>query len=806
MNFELKMHNIRIAWRNLMKYKVQNIISVLCLAVGMVSFSMCFIFLQRGWQMWTREGRNPRRALVELYAQDGSLISDKPAIFQRISDSYLPSINFIDINLPKQTAAADYISPKGRRYTAYTTFRYISPEHLNYLGLRSAITGKHIPVLKSGDIIMTKGMLERTFGKDVNPIGFTIDDSTLAGKRTITDVVDTGDWWLSADQLMLVTDMFKEYQTENIPCTFFYIILAKGKTGKDLQKELQQVLPEYKVEVECRPTSFFVEGIVTIMIISSSILLIGLFGFLKTQIQLFRLRHREMGLRQCMGAQREQLFGLMMWEVAFIFFFVTLLTLVLTSLLVDFAVPFIQIHSPNFFVDMPRTYITELWLCLTVFLLTVGIAVLSVRKVVTTPLSKVVGKSHRTSTRGRSLLIILQMVVCISFLNFALSASFLLAANSETPANEDAFRSSFIIDKREWKDGLLNRMPHLQNVEGSTHVVSADFMQDLRNGEKPLNARNVDSVYMTSWYNALLTDENLFDLLDIEILPESDDMHRTQGIRPVYAPTELADQLRKKFNLPKMGEPERLTIVDSLQAEKIGYVQMELLSSMIHRGNFELPVILYIYEKDFFMDKRLTPSDSGVTHKGHFGGWLNSHNIIFKSKPDEYKAAIEELTDIYQKEYIYTQTKVPMDNLFDVCFKELRTGELTEKIDYILAVVALLCIVLTLYSSVSLDTRGRQKEVAIRKAHGAGKGQIMWLFGKQYFWQIIISSIISLLLYIGYLNIIFAEREINTEDTWVLLIPYFLGVFIIFLITLLSVGYKLYKVSKVEPASIIKKE
>ena len=50
MNFELKMHNIRIAWRNLMKYKVQNIISVLCLAVGMVIFSSTFIFTQRAWQ------------------------------------------------------------------------------------------------------------------------------------------------------------------------------------------------------------------------------------------------------------------------------------------------------------------------------------------------------------------------------------------------------------------------------------------------------------------------------------------------------------------------------------------------------------------------------------------------------------------------------------------------------------------------------------------------------------------------------------------------------------------------------------
>ena len=36
------LHNLKTAWRNLLKYKVQNIISIACLAVGVVCFAVVF--------------------------------------------------------------------------------------------------------------------------------------------------------------------------------------------------------------------------------------------------------------------------------------------------------------------------------------------------------------------------------------------------------------------------------------------------------------------------------------------------------------------------------------------------------------------------------------------------------------------------------------------------------------------------------------------------------------------------------------------------------------------------------------------
>ena len=258
MNYELILLNIRLAWRNLLKYKVQNIIAVLCLGVGMVFFSIAFIYTQRMLESQRRYGADPRRVEVIFNTKNDSIAFLSISDMKRIGDSHLSSIDFIDINEGKFKFDGKLTDREGIKHLVKINGKLICPEHLNYLGLRSAITGKPIPVLKPGDIIMTKGMLERTFGKDVNPIGFTVSNGFFVGKvvanNVIKDVVDTGDWMLTEDYLMLVaTPFLQEFKGDDFCETHmlssFNLILAKGKTADDLKKDLQKTLPEYNIKV-----------------------------------------------------------------------------------------------------------------------------------------------------------------------------------------------------------------------------------------------------------------------------------------------------------------------------------------------------------------------------------------------------------------------------------------------------------------------------------------------------------------------------------------------------------------------------
>ena len=808
MNYELKMHNIRIAWRNLMKYKVQNTISVLCLAVGMVCFSMTFIFTYRQWQDATQKAGDSRRVKVQ-FLQKNSILIVRPDLLQRIANSHLSSIDFIDINVSATNTVTSFFNPDVKRYHhVKTDWRWIGPEHLHYLGLRSAITGKRIPVLKTGDMIMTKGMWARTFGQEVNPVGFTIDwsspyshpcsDST---RNVVIDVVDMGDWMFSEDHMFVVTDLLKEstHSWEG-PCGMIEldIILAKGKTDANLKRELQKILPKYEVRIFKQESSRSVRSIGSLLLLGGSVLLIGLFGFLKMQIQLFRLRQREIGLRQCMGARWGQLFGMLIWEVAIIFFFVTPLTLLLTYLLADGFGPVLHYMNPDGFVaiDMPRICATELWLCLGVFVVTSLIAALSVRKVVTKPLSEVVGRSQRKLTRSYSLLIVLQMVVCLFLVDIPMSVIYVYQktspsekhARAEKVMREFNFEEDFkegwddcmITNNEQWSPKFLDTLQHLQHLEGVTHFASICYSRNLKEGEEADNVKWDENGQRHQERQVVLTDKHFFDLLDLKLIPSATDKQcESEGLVPVYQGMPNGDKLKK-----------------------LGYVWCKPLMRFTW-DYAPLPEAIYVCDTAFFLQHRDLRYHAWEYLGDAFKNRILKHNIIFKAKPDEYEDAVKELADLYHNLGIYTMVDAPIDNLAVKCYHKAYMVVLVLYILVVIFIVSLLCMVLTLYSSVSLDTRGRLREVAIRKANGAGMSQIMWLFGKQYVIHMAISGIIS-----SFIVLVFyvAMANLYNANFCTFVVPHLYAILFVALVTLLTVGFKIYKVSKINPAKIMNRE
>lgn len=807
MNYELKMHNIRIAWRNLMKYKVQNTISVFCLAVGMVFFSMTFISTYRSWQDAMQHTGDSRRVKVQFFHKNYRLLVG-PDLLQRIAGSHLPSIDFIDINESAANTVTTFVNPDGKRYRVRTDWRWISPEHLHYLGLRSAITGKRIPVLKPGDMIMTKGMWARTFGREVNPVGFTIDwsdpyshpcsDST---RNVVIDVVDMGDWLFNEDRMFVVTDLLKEslHSWEgSYGMSELDIILTKGKTDADLKRELQKALPKNKVEILSIKPSRFVWGLGLSLFLGSSVLLIGLFGFLKMQIQLFRLRQREIGLRQCMGARWGQLFGMLIWEVAIIFFFVTPLTLLFTYLLADSFEPVLYYMNKDGFVaiDLQRIYATELGLCVGVFVVTSLIAAFSVRKVVVRPLSEVVGKSQRKLTRSYNLLIVLQMVICLIL--FSLPMSLIYEYRNNSPSDkrartekfmkdynmEEGFKEGWeycmITDNNQWSSRFLDTLQNLQHVEGVTHFASTYYSRYLKEGDEADNVKWDENGQRYIKCEVVLTDRHLFDLLDLELVRSATDKQcKSEGLVPVYQGMPNGDKLKK-----------------------LGYVKLKPLTIFTWESE-SLPEAIYVCDTAFFLQHRDLTLRVWEELGDAFKNWGVKHNIIFKAKPDEYEDAVKELADLYPNLGSYTTVDVPVDNLAEKCYHMLYMISLIFSIVVVIFFVSLLCMVLTLYSSVSLDTRGRLREVAIRKANGAGMSQIMWLFGKQYVRHLAISSIISsVIVLICYV----AMANSYNGSFCDFVVPHLYAILFVALVTLLTVGFKIYRVSKLDPAKIIKKE
>ena len=117
----------------------------------------------------------------------------------------------------------------------------------------------------------------------------------------------------------------------------------------------------------------------------------------------------------------------------------------------------------------------------------------------------------------------------------------------------------------------------------------------------------------------------------------------------------------------------------------------------------------------------------------------------------------------------------------------------------VLVVVSLLLVVLSIYSSISLDTQGRRKEVAIRKINGARPVNIFFLFAKVYLYIFAVTYVLACcLIYIVGIHI---AGQFGSVRSWQW--PVLLFVLITLLLAAVS-GYKIWQVMRLNPAEVIK--
>lgn len=120
--------------------------------------------------------------------------------------------------------------------------------------------------------------------------------------------------------------------------------------------------------------------------------------------------------------------------------------------------------------------------------------------------------------------------------------------------------------------------------------------------------------------------------------------------------------------------------------------------------------------------------------------------------------------------------------------------------------ISLIITVLGIYSAITLDTRSRQKEVAIRKINGAGPRVIALLFGKLYIRLLLVAAIPSLaIVYLFLHSLIKSEMIISPQ--WLNYPFMWLGIlFLTAAIVFITVAYRIWLISRLNPSEVIKSE
>ena len=124
---------------------------------------------------------------------------------------------------------------------------------------------------------------------------------------------------------------------------------------------------------------------------------------------------------------------------------------------------------------------------------------------------------------------------------------------------------------------------------------------------------------------------------------------------------------------------------------------------------------------------------------------------------------------------------------------------------WMFAVIALLVTMLGIYSAITVDTTNRRKEMALRKINGARTGQIAMIFTRLYIKLFVISSLISTLLSYPFIRIFLFDIPSHKRYGATILI--YLAVFaFMVLFVALTIGSRIRRIACENPADVIKSE
>lgn len=812
-------HYLKIAWRNLLKYKTQNIISILSLAVGVVCFAIT-VYLLRSFvlEIYLSE-MDTRSVSVSAYNLTEEELNNRPTHDANMADiQYNDQVridrNFIErlnsLEVPSMREAqfvsmymggdTEYETKDGKRKTLTSTYGYCSPRFFNYNLYVSAVTGERVPEFREGDVIITADISDKVYGKGADPRGLVIH-SLLVGKPqlVITDVIETSDHLGNSFSGIFIVSSLPE---EHYRSPEMSIELAPGATATQLHKELSSVMPEYSFTYRVNDFDwsdeglFFVVLVFALLFLGCSVLLIAVIGFMKMQLQLFSLRSRELALRRTMGSRPRQLCTLLAMEIIIVFMFTAIASVVITALLSGYVLPIMYKIIGGIVFDLDKIYEISLWIIACTLLITLLVATVTVYRYLRKPVGLRVGRSGHPRTAGQSIMLGVQLGVSMILILGMLGLFYVVNYNFKEmaavlPDDPSSYRRALVMysdgkvatnipdfENRLMQTGTVSHVSHISLVHTSSPTLDAQLMMHYVE-------RNEGENYE---YSYTITDEELLDNLGIRILPDcpADNRRYTTA---VYVRTEEAERLRMKWGLKPLPDETVRKLHNERNYTLIGYAKA--LQNYAYTAHNDYTPAYWIVdgEADEIKDNPCR------------------RELIIFPKDGKSGRCEDAITAMYREAMPDDMNDVHINILYDSWFSELRFLEFLSRLALLLVLVSILSIVASVYSNIALESRGRRKEVALRKIHGARSRDIMRMFGAYYLRLLVTAATFVTLIALMLFVVVNAFMETLSVADWVTLCCYLLlAIVIVAFVTLATIWNRIYSVSRINAADVIKSE
>ena len=787
------LHNLKVALRNILKYKVQTLGSILSLAIGMVTLAVVHSFLQNF--------RMPSISHEAYYDRVYTIRFD--SIQKRQTDDPINAngdiIRAIKANgglrcieqgpyahgLMSGGSAEFTLSDKTKRKMQLEPI-LIERHYPNFAGYRSAITGEKIKVLDTHDAIISKKLSQQVFG-DRNPVGTSVnlmkgDDNY---QLRIVDVYQD----LSLNEingrptaLYFSPCEFEDMDFDQYFARQLYVVLKEGSTPQQLEAEANGRLKPLGLKTNIRPLKEQLDeenassatGCSITYLISSLILLAAIIGFMRMHAQLFWMRRREISLRITNGATRLQLFSMFATEVVMIVLMAYIMAVFMGAWICDYlAMP--QFAEIMFELGtISHLYLYSLVIGLVVIVLCLAVIWIVLSRICrrTQTLDSGMRRSHNNWFRNTMLCV--QVIISMFFLGVTfclLCWAGKMAEYNHIPDDERPYKQSLYMQTYDAENSqrLRDKLIHLPQVERWIPYSWGYWkIDELAENEEFSKAVWQGDRIVTHYRIRNTSDTSLLDFLKIKVnwKPKADKK------KCILVNEELYKHMRQHRVAPN----------DMLTIDNDSYKIAGTFQSIPYVQNMKYDMYTFIV---------IDPKFSYETN-----------DYILVAKPGEYKE-MKVAVDRTIQQLEPTVVAQMSTNLRNRIAFEMFMVEILQSIAWALAVVSLAICMISIFSTVMLDTQTRKKEVAIRKVNGALTKDITKLFGRTYLVITLIAmvfAVVAMSLFHIVLSQMFAMVEINP------VVPILMSVVVVAVFIAVIIAWQVRKTMKVDPSEILAKE
>ena len=784
-------HCLKIAIRNLVKYKVQSAISILGLAVGFVCFSLSLYWIH--YEMTYDHFRQNADRIYMVRTNDeyteGKISTRVPYSLAAYLAQHFPDIAV--------AAPFHLISKRISVNDKYQDAVFSSADSawMNLMDIRIIKGNRNFMLPKdNAEIAITEEAAKKWFRTE-DPIGKEV--KMLRRTKKICAIVQAENRHTNFP--------FDFIGNPELGKTWWYItwnILIKVKPDTDIEEleskinanlpaELKQVTSTRKTGIERiiltplsklhyakdfrnnKEAGITFQYIIYFSIAGILIITCALINYLTLFINRMRVRQREMALRMIHGANIRSLVSLLTVE------FLLLLACAVTTgfLLIEICFSsFIELTG----IDAAKSSLygeTFLFIGLiSLIILTAIIGLLYILYHRSLHLSLRYNTGRSTGTQLRRGSIVLQLFVCLSFIG----CTVLINQQLDYLRHRDLGlkiknRGSFSVMGDMDYTPLIRKIKELPMI---TEVMQPDYY--------PIVSQLTAIGQFDNWDGL---DIPIDTPVPVKLFLGKEDFFRFYGI------TLLAGEW-----LDDLSTYEDIIINESL-ARRMGWSPQEAIGKHIIQSYITYTIVGVV--KDCHYGAPTLP----IPHTGFLVGeqmglMQRSAGILFKYKEGTWNECRKALEHLYQTE-CSPENILRLNSEEEVYNNYLRSEEMLTRLLSFASLVCILTAMFGIYSLVTLTCEQRRKEIAIRKVNGATVWSILFLFFREYLIMLCIAALFAFPITYVIIKqwILNYVRQVSISP-----LPFILILIGLALTVIAGISWRVWKAANENPAEVIKNE